>query len=71
MDPNEITINPDEIRTLPDNSIVDGETIRQIALYGIKTGDSTLYSKIRQGFEFAGLYPFAMKPIKFVVLTKV
>lgn len=59
---NDITINPDEIRKLPNNSITDVETIRQIALYGIKNpNDSTdLYDKIKREFEFAGLYPQVM-----------
>jgi hypothetical protein len=51
-------INTDEIKSLPDKSITDPETIRQIAIHGIETGDSSLYDKIKSGFEFAGLYPF-------------
>ena len=66
MDPNEITINPEEIRKLPDDSITDVETIRQIALYGIKMNDSSLYPKVKKGFEYAGLYPRVMKPIMIV-----
>jgi len=58
---NEITINPLEIRNLQNGSVTDPETIRQIALYGIKTGDSSLNCKIRRGYEHAGLYPFVMK----------
>ena len=54
---NEIAINPEEIRNLSDGSVTDPETIRQIALYSIKTGDSSLESKIKDGFEFYGLYP--------------
>jgi len=46
------------IKSVPDNSVTDSETIRQIALYGIRTQDSSLYIKIKSGFEFAGLYPY-------------
>jgi hypothetical protein len=59
---NDITINPEEILKMPDNSIVDRETIRQIALYGIKTNDSSLDCKIKREFQFAGLYPHVMMP---------
>ena len=58
---NEITINPEEIRKQPDGSITDCETIRQIALYGIRNNDNSLYCKINQDFAYCGLYPFAMK----------
>lgn len=58
---NEITINPEEIRNLPDGSVTDPETIRQIALYGIKTNDSSLDCKIRKEFTFAALYPHVME----------
>lgn len=66
---NNITINPKEILLLPDNSITDGETIRQIALYSIKTLDSSLNKKIKKGFEFAGLYPHVMN-INNITLNK-
>ncbi len=58
---NEITINPEEIISLPDNSITEAETIRQIALYGIQTGDSSLYAKVKKGYEVAGLYPHVIQ----------
>lgn len=58
---NEITINSDEIINLPDNSIIDCETIRQIALYGIKNNDNSLNNKIKKGYEFCGLYPHVME----------
>lgn len=58
---NEITINPEEIRNLPDGSVTDPETIRQIALYGIKTNDESLISKVTSGFEFCGLYPHVIE----------
>lgn len=58
---NEITIDIEKIKNSPDNSIKDFETIRQISLYGIKTGDSSLYCKVYEPHSFAGLYPFVMK----------
>ncbi len=61
---NEITIDPKEILLLPDNSITDSETIRQIALYSIKNNDISLNYKIKKEFEFCGLYPHIMKTIK-------
>lgn len=57
---NDITINPEEILALPDGSITDGETIRQIALYGIKHNDSSLDCKIKREFQLNGLYPHIM-----------
>lgn len=66
---NDITINPDEIRKFPDNSIMDTETIRQIGLYSCKTGDNSLNDKIKQGLEFAALYPHVMT--KFDIETNV
>lgn len=53
---NKITIDLDEIRKLPDDSIMDVETIRQIAL----SKDKTLYSKVKTGYEVYGLYPEVM-----------
>ena len=58
---NEITIDIEKIRVLPDNSITDVETIRQIALWSIKMNDNSLTDKIRKEFHFAGLYPHVMK----------
>jgi hypothetical protein len=58
---NEITIDPEKIRMLPDNSVTDFETIRQIALWSIKMNDNSLNDKIRKEFHFAGLYPHVMK----------
>ena len=60
-DPNEIIINLDEIRKLPNDSITDYETIRQIALYTIKYNDNSLNCKVKKEFEFCGLYPYVMK----------
>jgi hypothetical protein len=57
---NNITINIEEIKSLVDNSITNPETIRQIALYAIKTRDVSLISKIKNGYEVYGLYPEVM-----------
>lgn len=66
---NEITIDPLAISKLPDNSITDPETIRQIALYAIKEKDNSLNHKIKKGFEVAGLYPHIMKPLVDINIT--
>lgn len=58
---NEITIDIEKILVLPDNSITDTETIRQIALWSIKMNDNSLNDKISKEFHFAGLYPHVMK----------
>lgn len=50
---NKIRIDLDEIRKLPDNSITDPETIRQIVL----SKDMNLFSKVKTGYEIYGLYP--------------
>ena len=62
---NDVTINPDEIRALPNNSITDPETIRQIALYGIALNSDELNCKIKHEFTYLGLYPHIMKPFEF------
>jgi len=54
---NEITINYNDILNLPDGSVDDCETIRQIGLLGKKE----LYCKIQRGLEYCALYPFVMK----------
>lgn len=58
---NDITINIGELRKVPDNSITDAETIRQIALYSIRENDDSLISKIKKEFEICGLYPHVIK----------
>lgn len=58
---NDITIDPIEILSMPDNSITDPETIRQIALYSIKYNTNTLNNKIKKEFEYCGLYPHLIK----------
>lgn len=58
---NEITIDIEEIRKLPDNSVTDCETIRQIALYCNRNpNDRELSWKIDRMFTYAGLYPEIM-----------
>ena len=63
---NDITIDPVEILKLPDNSITDYETIRQIGLATTKwnflTDDISkqLTKKIKSGYERAALYPHIM-----------
>jgi len=58
---NDITINVEELLLLPDYSITDGETIRQISLYcflgNFETYSKELTRKIKPEFLFAGLYP--------------
>jgi len=70
---NDITINPAEILKLPDNSIDDYETIRQIGLATTKwnflTDDISrqLTKKIKSGYEIAALYPhiiYKLEPFK-------
>lgn len=58
---NDITINPDEIRTMEDGSVTDIETIRQISLYGLRTGDTSLFPKIKETLHYAALYPEVMQ----------
>lgn len=58
---NDITIDPEAIKKLPDNSITDVETIRQISLYGSKYRDISLYPKIKKEFQYVGLYPYVMQ----------
>ncbi len=55
---NNITIDIEHIRTLPDHSVTDAETIRQIALYCIRNpGNNDLSDKIEPRRAVAGLYP--------------
>ena len=61
---NEITIDIEEIRQLPNGSVTDGETIRQIALYSIRNNDNSLNNKIDRRFAYAGLYPEVMISFK-------
>lgn len=59
----EITINLEKIATMPDNSITDAETIRQLAVHSIQTNDNELLCKIKKEFQVAGLYPHIQKLI--------
>jgi len=68
---NDITIDPEEIRKLPDNSIRDTETIRQIALWSIKFNDNSLNFKIDKRFAFAGLYPHVMNTFNIIPNGKI
>lgn len=62
---NAITIDIGKINVLPDNSITDAETIRQIALYSIKTGDTKITRKVKKEFAVYGLYPEIMRTFTF------
>lgn len=61
---NNITIDIEKISNVEDNSITDAETIRQIALYSMKTGDKNITKKIKKEFAVYGLYPEVIKPYK-------
>lgn len=61
---NEITINIEKIKHLPDGSVTDAETIRQIALYGLRNKDREITRKIDSRFAYAGLYPEVMTGFK-------
>lgn len=58
----DLLINIDEIRKLPNGSIKDAETIRQIALWSIKNpNDNDLVYRIDPRFNVYGLYPEVIK----------
>jgi hypothetical protein len=58
---NDITIDIEGIRKMPDGSVRDAETIRQIALYCIKNpNDKEISHKIYEPLSFVGLYPHIM-----------
>ena len=60
---NEITIDINEIRKLPNHSVTDPEIIRQISLYGLKhPNEYDIYDKIKQGYDVFGLYPTTLYP---------
>jgi hypothetical protein len=67
---NEITIDLEAIERMPVGVIKDSETIRQLALQSMRTGDVTLLTRINPMFAFAGLYPEAMKPYSLEDLKK-
>jgi hypothetical protein len=61
---NNITIDIESIRKMPNESITDSETIRQIALYSIQNPeDKELVYKVKTSMAFAGLYPHIQQPI--------
>lgn len=51
----------DEIKQQPNNSITDADSIRKIAIYSIDEDDSSLFCKIKTGYDFLGLYPNDVK----------
>ena len=56
---NEITIDIDKIRKLPNGSITDAETIRQIAIYVIENpNDKDIVDRVNPHFTVYGLYPY-------------
>jgi len=68
---NEVTINIEEVLNLPNNSVTDAYTLRQIGLATTEQGLLTkeqcnvMYKKIQKGFEYGALYPHVMKTFKF------
>jgi hypothetical protein len=64
---NEITINIEELLKVEDNSITDYETIRQIGLLSCTVNNISkeikqiLYKKVKNEFQYMGLYPNIMK----------
>lgn len=64
---NDITINVQELLNVPDKSITDYETIRQIGLLSCTINDvseedaHTLYRKVNPLCVYCGLYPSVMK----------
>ena len=73
---NEITINIQELLELPDKSITDAETIRQIGLLSCTINNVSendkykLYYKINPRYEVCTLYPhiitsYNIKPEKY------
>jgi len=53
----EVTIDIEAIRQMPNESVSDPETIRQIGLYCIQNRDVSLANKIDSRFEYMALYP--------------
>lgn len=64
---NDITINIEELLKAGDNSITDGETIRQIGLLSCTVNNVSdvdierLGEKVKREYQFMGLYPNVMK----------
>jgi hypothetical protein len=57
---NKITIDIEEIRKLPNESVTDPETIRQISMYCIENRDVALANKIDGRLSYMGLYPYVV-----------
>jgi len=62
MNNNDITIDLEAIEKMEVGSISDSETIRQLSLQSIGSGDTSLLTRINPVFAFAGLYPYATAP---------
>lgn len=60
---NDITINIEYIRNLPDGCIDDAKTIRQISLYSIKHNDKEITKKINPMYAVHGLYPLVVETL--------
>lgn len=56
-----ITIDIEAIRKMPNGSVTDAETIRQIGLHCVQNRDIELADKIDGRFTVAGLYPYVQK----------
>lgn len=54
--------NIEAIRKMPNGSIKDADLIKEIAIYCIENpNEKEIADKVDSRFEFAGLYPYAMK----------
>lgn len=62
MTDNKITIDLDAIEKMPPGVIKDADTIRQLSLQSMLTGDVSLLTRINPMFAVAGLYPHVMSP---------
>ena len=63
----ELTIDVEKIRSLPNGSVTDAETIRQIAMWSIRNpNDNDLVYRIKPSLTFVGLYPHIMKPYNII-----
>ena len=67
---NDITIDIEEIRALPNESVTDPEIIRQISLWCIQNRDVTLANKIDGRFTYAALYPHVLQPLDITSIGK-
>lgn len=60
---NKITIDLEAIEKMPLGVIKDADTIRQLSLQSMYTGDVSLLTRINPMYTVAGLYPHIMSPI--------